>query len=224
MDSLKNVILAAVVALVVSLLAFAGYTAIVSPQKAEGPVMSAIGEPVVGEDGSLGAMQGVVLESPYVFKNGSSDGGDYLTITRNGKIGRQANQAAWRNTTGRTVYVLPEQVFLGYESGTASSSWAFYVSTSTASTVSDYSRPTPAVLLMDGAIVATSTGTGGGAIGRVGTTTSAGTAVAVPNGSYVVFNVQEQFACKTIGACETATSTNRGVTEFLWSLTARYRP
>lgn len=215
--STKNVITAAVVALATSLLAFAVFSMSTTDVQ-KNSLLSAAVE-------TFGDIKGVVLESPYVFKAGHGDGGNFLAISADGEINAGANQAAWRNTTGRTVYVLPENVSIGYTTGTASSTWTLYVGTSTSATFTNYARPTPTNLLMDGASIATSTiATGGISVARVGTTTSAGFGFAVPPLGYVVFDVQEAYACKSIGLCETATSTNRGVTKFFWTLRGHYKP
>lgn len=211
--NVKSLIPAAVVALVVSLLAFAGYSAL---HPSTSPLQGVI------ED--LGGMTGHVLEEIQIFKSGHGDGGDFVAITADGKIGAGANQAAWTNKTGRTVYVRPQDVQIGYTAGTATSSLNFYVGTSTATSFTDFARPTPTLLLMDGATDATSTSATGAAVGHMGTSTNNGPVFAVPNGSRVVFNVQEKYACKADGACNTATSTNRGITEFFWFLRATFKP
>lgn len=209
MSSKNTVLTAAVVALVTSLLALVAFNGTSAP--AQSP-------------DTLGAISGTVVNTPTIFTAGHSDGGSFVTVTADGEINAGANQGAWRNTTGRTVYVHPSDVRIGYTSGTATSSYYFYVGTSTSSSYTNYARPSVTTLLVDAALVATSTSASGGPITFVGTTTSAGTGVSVPAGSYVVFDVQEKHACKADAACTTATSTNRGITKFFWSLKATYQP
>lgn len=175
-----------------------------------------------GQD--TGSLTGPVKNTPDNYTNGVAIGGDFVQFAKNGTISRGANQAHWTNNTGRTVFVSPEDTVLGFTSGTASSSWNFYVSTTTSTSVTDFARPTGSQLLIDGARISTSTGVGGAAIARHGTTTASGVLVAVPNGSSIVFNVQEAYACKAVGVCETATSTNRGVTDFFWRFVGYYKP
>lgn len=148
--------------------------------------------------------------------------GDTTILTKVVTIGPGQNQASWVNNLGKTVYVDPYGTSLSYESGTASSSWLVYVGTSTAAsaTYTDYARPAPTALLVDGALIATSSPA---TQTRIGTTTTAGTGFAVAPGERVIFNIQERFACKTIGTCETATSSNRGVNTFYGLLTIKYR-
>lgn len=175
-------------------------------------------------DSNVGLISGPVHNTIESFAKGISTGGTFASFTANGTIDAGSNQGHWTNSTGRTVYINPGNVRIGYTSGTASSSFYFSAGTSTATTFTDYARPTPATLIIDMASVATSTGTGGGAITFVGTTTSAGKGISVPNGSSVVFSIQSNGSCKTVGACETATSTNRGISQFFWALTASYQP
>lgn len=121
------------------------------------------------------------------------------------------NQTSWRNTTGKTVYAT--DIRMGYESGTASSTWNFYVGTSTASTFSNYARPSNTFLPIDGYVGAT--GTPKVIVTATSTTNGVKEVIPVLNNEYLIFNVQETYACKSIGACETATSTNRGVNTFI---------
>lgn len=209
--STNNVLTAAVVALVVSVLTLAFFNVSHSA-------------PAAQSSDTLGQIAGTVVNTPTIFVAGHSDGGNFVTVSADGEIPVGQNQAAWRNTTGRTVYVNAGDVRLGYASGTATSSYAFFVGTSTSASYTDFARPSVTTLLIDGALIATSTAATGGPITRVGTTTSAGVDVSVPAGSYVVFDVQERYFCKANAACEIATSTNRGISKFFWSLKATYKP
>lgn len=152
------------------------------------------------------------------FNDGITPGTQTI-LTQVVTIGANANQGAWKNTTGKTVYVAPTDVSIGYESGTATSSYLFYVGTSTTATYTDFARPASTFLALDGATVATSSL----ANTRVGTSTTAGTGFSVAPGEFVVFDIQERFFCKANAFCETATSTNRGITNFYGLLTIKYR-
>lgn len=164
---------------------------------------------------------GVYNQVNTYFKEGATLG-DRTVLYESGTIGAGANQAAYYNNTGRTLYINSNDIHMGWTSGTASSSIVFYVSTSTASSVTDYARPTGTYLLIDGATFATSSP----AVSiSTGTTTDAGAgAITLAPNEYLIFNVQEQYACKTIGACETATSSNRGIASFFWNFKATYIP
>lgn len=207
--SLKNTVLTAAVAALVTVMVTLASVSTMTPS--------------VSSD-TLGAISGTVVNTPTLFAAGHSDGGSIVEFAADGYIAAGQNQAAWRNTTGRVVYVKPGDVRIGFTSGTASSSLALFVGTSSASSYSDFARPTITTLLIDAALVATSTSASGGPITYVGTTTSSGVGIAVPANSYVVFNVQDRYFCKAQGACETATSTNRGISRFLWSLRGSYQP
>jgi len=213
MSNKTNVISAVVVALVTSLLAFAFFTASLPP------VAPALVDLSSSED--LGAIQGTVLETPYVFKNGSGDGGDFLTFTVNGRINAGSNQAAWRNTTNRTVYVDYTEMI---PTGTASTTFIFYVGTSTASTYSN-NYAAPYATLVDGKRIATSTTpivinsrADAGTLGRQ--------TIAVAPGVYVNFAMLQgylQAGCSG-AVCEAATSTNRGISTIDWLLRGHYKP
>ena len=163
-----------------------------------------------------------VLNTVYTFTQGIDTGAGAVQFTRGGTIGAGQNQAFWRNTTGRTVMLVPELTSVGFNTGTASSSMIIYVATSSSSTISnDYAQPGGLVRALDGAIFATSTA---GPRFFMGTTTSLGTVPVVRDGEYVVVQIQDRYGCKTVGVCETATSTNRGITNFIWRITGFYRP
>jgi len=172
---------------------------------------------------TLGQAGWPVHNTPEIFSSGIDSGDGYVSFVKGGIIGPGANQASWRNTTGRTVYVVPEGVAVGFASGTASSSLLYYAATSSAATLtSDFAHPGGSVWAIDGASVATSTP---GPSFIVGTTTSSGAGVPIADGAY--FNVQIQSknggSCNG-AACETATSTNRGVSNFFWRFTGFYKP
>lgn len=135
------------------------------------------------------------------------------------------NQVAWRNTTGRDFYLDTPNVGIGYTSGTASSSLLAYVSIETTATVDDFAAP-DGTLVLQGSAIATSTAAD---VWRHATTSTDGTGYIVPAGSYLVFNVQSlntvlySIAC-TGATCETATSTNRGVSQFVGFLSGHFAP
>lgn len=181
---------------------------------------------------SLGSSQGglsfgqagwPVHNTPEIFSSGIDSGDGYVSFVKGGIIGPGANQASWRNTTGRTVYVVPGGVAVGFASGTASSSLLYYAATSSAATLtSDFAHPGGSVWAIDGASVATST------IGpnfTVGTTTSSGAGVPIADGAYFNVQIQSKNGASCNGAaCETATSTNRGITNFFWRFSGFYKP
>lgn len=124
------------------------------------------------------------------------------------QIGRGANQASWKNTTGRTVYVRLGDVEMA---GTASSTFKVYVGTSTAATVTNVFSLTTAPLwsqFIDGAQIATATPAGVWADNITNHKTSYPGTIQVNSGQY--FTLVASTFCSTVGACETATSTNRG--------------
>lgn len=147
--------------------------------------------------------------------------GDRTVVFKAGLIGPGANQGSWNNNTGKQVLIAASDITMGWTSGVASSSLAFYVSTSTATTVTDFTRPTSAYLLIDGAQTASSTQPLASPV--TGTSTSAGKgSILVNPGENLIFNVQERYACKTVGNCETATSSNRGIQSFFWQFKGTY--
>lgn len=171
----------------------------------------------------LGQAGWPVHNTPEIFSQGQDTGDGNVTFTKGGIIGPGANQASWRNTLGRTVYVNPAQVAVGFTSGTASSSLLYYVSTSSAATLtSDFAHPGGSVWGIDGASIATSTP---GPSLIMGTTTSSGAGIPVADGAYLNVQIQSKNGGTCNGAaCETATSTNRGITNFFWRFTGFYKP
>lgn len=129
-------------------------------------------------------------------------------------IGPGENQAYWTNDTGDTVYVNASDATIRYESGTASSSFLGYIATSSDISFTNYVRPSLSTILMDGALIGTSTTAVGGHQIFQGTTTDNGVVFSIPAGGRLIFDIQERYACKSVGACETATSSNRGITNF----------
>lgn len=147
--------------------------------------------------------------------------GDKVFFYKNGTIGPGANQSAWLNNTGQPVLIDAGTTAISYTSGTATSSYLFYVSTSTSPTVADYGRPAGSYFMIDGATIATSTVPNGSLI--MGTSTSAGKGgIIVQPNEYLNFDVQERYFCKANALCETATSTNRGIQTFNWTFNGVY--
>lgn len=148
--------------------------------------------------------------------------GDRAVVFKAGLIGPGTNQGSWTNNTGKQVLISASDITMGWTSGVASSTLLFWVSTSTATTVADYARPTSSYMLIDGGSPATSTTALGSPI--TGTSSPAGKgAILVDPGVNVVFDVQEKFFCKTAtGICETATSSNRGIQSFFWQFKGTY--
>lgn len=214
MTNLKVIIVSVVAAVLVSLAA----TAVFFSGSPETPASTII--PV--EYSQVGAISMPTHNTPEAFINGVSLDGTMILFTQSIVIPAGSNQASWRNRTGRIVYVNPEDTFIGYDTGTASTSLAFYVATSSASTIStDFAHPGGSIFGVNGAISATST------IGPTmysGTTTNSGLNIPVPDGAYLVFQVQQTYGCKAIGGCETATSTSRGISTFRGWFRGQYRP
>ena len=138
--------------------------------------------------------------------------GTLTIVTESVAIGSGENQKSWYNDTGRTVFVTNPEI--GFTSGTASSSYAYYAGSATTSTALDYARPWFNGYAIDGATSPTSTVPTFGALVFSATSTSAGTStIPVAAGNYFTFVVQERYGCKADSAlCATATSTGRGIT------------
>lgn len=213
MSNTQKVVLGAIAIVIVVI------ATITLASRSNGPVAT----PASSSEEGLGASSGYpVNNTTQGFYGGVDLGGGYVTFSKGGVISTGQNQGSWRNTTGRVVYILPEQSSIGYQTGTASSSLLFYSATSSASTLSnDYAHPGGLVFGVDGATVATSTA---GPRMFVGTTTNSGAVIPVADGQYYVFQIQDRYACKAVGVCETATSTNRGITNFIWRLQGFYKP
>lgn len=128
-------------------------------------------------------------------------------------LGAGQNQVAWTNNTGQTISVQDAEV---NTTGTASSTVKFYVGTSTKATVADSFNPATAPFwsqIIDAFSLATGTPSGLWADNIANHKTSFPGTVNVAAGQSILF-VADSF-CLTTGACETATSTNRGWTSML---------
>lgn len=196
MTKTHKVVTSVIVSLVVGL-AFLGFTQPSVPTN--GPTEN------VGSGGN-------VTSQVDVYTNGVGIGPEYATFSRSGTIGAGANQGSWCNLSsspglGRTAYIDLATITT---SGTASSSFKFYIATSTTARISnDFTAPFGS--LINGFTIATSS---------PATTTSSieqkrsGFAVIpVTVGQCVVTQMQASngSVCASVGGlCESATSTNRG--------------
>lgn len=146
---------------------------------------------------------------------------DKTTFNKSGTIGPGVNQTAYTNNTGVALTILAPTVTIAYTTGTASSSYLFYVSTSTATTITDYTRPVGGYKLIDGATIATSTTANASLI--VGTSTAAGKGgIVLQPGESLIFAVEPVSVPTCTGLCETATSSSRGIQIFNWNFLATY--
>lgn len=168
-------------------------------------------------DSSLGA--GNISTVGPVMPNGLILGG----IGENwasGQIGKGANQASFRNTTGGPIIIdLTEVQSVATTSTaqyiTASSTYKIYVATSTASTIaSDFVAP-PYATVIAGYKIATTTGaTQGAATTTTQFDSRSGTSVSfvLADRAYLNFQIQaaDNYTCAQAGQCATATSSQRG--------------
>ena len=145
---------------------------------------------------------------PYGYEEGIAGNANRAEYAIQLNLGSRSNQAYWLNNTGQAVLVGD---FQGYLTGTASSTLAAFVGTSTKSTVTDSSAPIYGSIL-DTVLIATSTPAANIVLNSdvKGGTNGTGW-VYVANNQYVVFALENPYnqAC-TGSVCETATSSNRG--------------
>lgn len=172
----------------------------------------------VSDLGASGSGTTYSYQDKYV--NGLFLGNDYVDFTKSGTIPAGQNEAYYTNRSGRRQYISLASIDTN---GTASSSFKFYVGTTTSTTINDFTAPYSS--LINGFTIATST---------VATTTSSieshlsGSAV-IPVADGVTVFVQIQAAngavCASSGSgiCESATSTNRGFNP-KWVLHGYYQP
>jgi len=165
-----------------------------------------------GQSSNLGGAD-IVEQYPSYWVNGINIGGRF---TNNVKLvlGDGQNQVAWKNTTGQVVLASGVQGFISPSAKTspavASSTLAFFVGTSTTSTITDSAAPVFGSLI-DTYLIATST-TNTLAIDSFGDKGTNGQQVitVLPN-QYVIAVLENPYNQACTGAtCETATSTNRG--------------
>lgn len=158
-----------------------------------------------------------VHNTPEAYTQGLDLGDGYIEFSKSGIIGPGANQGSWHNTLGRTVYINPSQVAIGFTSGTASTSMKYYAATSSTATFASDTAAPSSILAINATVVATSTVGPAFVVGQ----TSTGSGIPVTDGQYFVFQLQ-QVNASPVG--ETATSTNRGISNFFWRLKGAYKP
>lgn len=168
--------------------------------------------------GSVGGVNGggPVFNTPFFPKGAYVGGQKTLSSADQIVIGRGKNQGIWTNRTGRTVYITEADLMLD---GAASSTINQFVGTTSTTTL-----PTNGLYITDSftAGVAsawsqfingtTSTSTPAGVVADNGATHLSGypSGIAVADGKSLLLEISS--FCKADGACNTATSTNRGWT------------
>lgn len=203
----KNLIGSLVVALVVSL----GVVFFVAPTS-DTPVTP----PPSEED--AGSTRNIVDN----FVNGAQLGSD-IELWKSATLTSGDNQDSVQNTTGRVQFYTAAEVAMIADSAgteTASSSYLFYVSTSSVATITDdFAAPSNTFFLIEGGLFATSSSKSV----LSATTTSAGDGVLrVEDREFLVVLMIEEFGCIANGACETATSSTRGF-DVDWRLKYHYQ-
>ena len=156
--------------------------------------------------------------TPDVYANGLWTGARFeqdIGLTMNDRV----NQASWKNTTGNTVYVSDAIFHLipnAKNVTLASSSFNFFIGTSTTATVADQSILTNINGLIDTYVIATSSNaTSTVASSNVKGGTNGKGVIGVAPGQYIVAALESVSASCTGGnGCESATSTNRGFNIF----------
>ena len=156
--------------------------------------------------------------NPWWYPNGVATGNLsslYLSDTLTLSTGQ--NQVAWKNNTGQSVKVM---IGTFETTGTASSTTWFNVGTSTTATATDvFTAGTSAPMwsqFIDGFKLSTSTVAGLWADNFVNHKSGYPAELIVPAGQYLLFTASNW--CTAPGACENATSTNRG-----WNATVPFR-
>lgn len=156
---------------------------------------------------------GDVVPNPQWFSSGYGFGNNAsLYLSNKLTLGVGVNQAAFQNLTGKTITVDTGRFDL---TGTASSTVAVYVGTSTTATVTNQfslvTVPFWAQLISAGAIATSTNGTYTSQLDNFVNHKSGYPAeIQVLNGQYLLVAVQS--FCTADGACNTATSSNRGWT------------
>ncbi len=216
----QNVISAAVVALVVSVLAgivFRPSAPSVAPASPEAVQLL-----------DVGALSFPVHNTPEVFLGGVGNplpgsALDSLNGSISGVIAAGSNQGHWKNKTGRTVLI--DEADISFASGVASSSMLFSISTSSSETaLNDFTAPFGS--LIDAKNLATSTDMTGIVINSLKDGGTNGREVIDVNPGESVFILMRQTnpnVC-TGSACENATSTNRGFGAMSYYLRGHYKP
>lgn len=140
--------------------------------------------------------------------------GDLVVFNKQGTLGVGVNQASWRNTIQRDVFI--DLAYLT-TSGTASSTALLLVGTSTAATIADYTAPTPGFFsLINFALATSSTATTTNSLHGSGAQSGL---VKIAPGEYLNIAILPGVRGTTpagcapgSASCESATSTNRGYT------------
>lgn len=210
----RNIIVAGVVAAIVSILVA---VVALSTVRTDTSVSS-----------ELGGISGPVINNPYAFANGVGIGNDgFVFNAEELTIGRGEDQKVWTNKLGRDVFVTYGQFTTD---GTASSTYRLYAIATSSTSIPDSHDFTALVAtssaLIDGVSLATST--------SATTTNSVLSAVQnkgqgtikVPAGWSLISFLQavDVPACGGTGACEEATSTNRGFTNLKLFFRYFYKP
>jgi hypothetical protein len=203
--NIKNIVLGGLVVLLALLLGFFASKSFVPAPAPAGNVLQPSG-PTHYQTESF--TQGLITTEAQ-FNNGPVEGYRLLPIAAG------SNQTCWRNTSGGTILV--DKGFFGFQSGTASSTFAGNVFATTSASVPSSNSyialaPSVANTIIKGTIIATSST-------ATSTTSVLPAAVVVANGSYVCAYMQQNTTytsveCTNAGLCETATSTNRGFNPF----------
>lgn len=212
-----------IVSVVVSLLALVvGGFAIVGEVKEQLAVSRAEQAAVPEALGGPGGAFSVLARGAGSLPDGIELGDGYVNFHAAGTIGSGVNTASWKNKTGRKVVIDYAEM---RTTGTASTTFDFFVSTSSAATISTFDFGAANFSeLIDGKRVATSS-----AILVVNSIKDAGTngrsAIEVEDGEFVFLGFRQSFATNSCNGawCESATSTNRGF-NVRWVLHGHYLP
>ena len=202
MTNTKNIVITSVIALVISIL---------------------IGIFFVGKVANQSNLIGSVRTVADQFPNGIQLGNETIN-TAEGVITLGANQAAWRNTTGSTIYVEDTQAFTLATSSSvtgavATSSYRVMIGTSTASSISNFATPdafNSSLLLWPIGTSKVSNSLTASSSRSFANGQNSNKLVSLPNNGYLIINIINGLTgapatqCTQGGPCESATSTNRG--------------
>lgn len=200
MTTFKSIVIAAVVALIISV----------------GAIFLLARPSTSGQ--SLGAGGDVETNIP-TFVNGLGIGNNETLIYKAPVIGPAQNQASWYNNLGRAVVVEYSEI---YFAGTASSSLRASMGTTSAATISN-NFAAPFASSVDNALVAT------GTVNLVinsdfsSSGNGKGSMVVLPGQYFYWFFRQDDGRACTGSVCEAATSTNRGFTNAYAMFSGHYR-
>lgn len=200
----NNVFVSALVALVVGL-------AVCFLFRGTNTVVKEVPAPV----SNVGSISGPVQNVPWNFTQGAGFGGKYVSFSQTISIPAGARSGFWTNKTGRTVYVPRiDASLVGTTSAatvTASSTFALYAygSTTAPGSTYDYTAPKSSdkMLINNFSFATSSTATTTSSLDKA----LAGKVVQIPDGQSVFLLLVAPTAnCTFGGACEPATSTQRG--------------